>query len=105
MSRKANASDSELEKFDEAQRQISAKIAELEGLPEQLELEIREQERTMPPPEALLDREREREFAERAARGQIRNERRTQGQSLLLMLMLLIATAAMVSWMINLANK
>lgn len=103
--RKSRAVDPDLEPLDLAQRELDAKIAALEALPEQLELEIREQERTMPPPEDLEDRRRQRDFEEKAARGQIRNERRTQGRSLFLMLLLLAATAAMVAWVITLSQK
>ncbi|MEP4076394.1 hypothetical protein [Haloferula sp.] len=104
-SRKTRDADPELEPFDEAQRDLDAKIAALKALPEQLELEMREQERTMPPPEDLEDRERQRIFEEKAARGQVRNERRTQGRSLLLMFLLLAATASMVAWVITLTQK
>lgn len=85
-------------------RQIEEKIAELEAVPKQLELEIRESESTMPPPDDIAERERQRHFEEQAARGQVRNERRTQGRSLLLMFLLLAAIAAMVSWILRLAN-
>jgi len=102
--RKSRGGDPELASLDEAQRELDAKIAELAALPEQLELEIREQERTLPPPEDLEERRRQRDFEERAARGQIRNERRTQGRSLLLLFLLLAATAAMIAWVVKLAG-
>lgn len=104
-SRKAKDTDPELEPLDEAQRELDAKIAALKALPQQLELEMIEQESTMPPPEDLEDRKRVRDFEEKAARGQIRNERRTQGRSLLLMFLLLAATAAMVAWVITLTQR
>lgn len=104
-SRKSRDIDPELEPLDEAQRDLDAKIAALKALPQQLELEMLEQERTMPPPEDLEDRKRVRDFEEKAARGQIRNERRTQGRSLLLMFLLLAATAAMIAWVITLAQR
>lgn len=103
--RKNRSVDPDLEPLDEAQRNLDARIAELEALPEQLELEMLEQERTMPPPEDLEDRRRQRDFEEKAARGQIRNERRTQGRSLFLMFLLLAATAAMIAWVIALAQR
>lgn len=103
--RKSRGGDPELEPIDQAQRELDAKIAALESLPKQLELEMLEQERTMPPPEDLEDRRRQRDFEEKAARGQVRNERRTQGRSLMLMFLLLAATAAMVAWVIALAQK
>lgn len=103
--RKARDADPELEPLDEAQRDLDVRIAALEALPQQLELEMIEQERTMPPPEDLEDRKRQRDFEEKAARGQVRNERRTQGRSLFLMFLLLAATAAMIAWVITLSQK
>lgn len=103
--RKPRSGDSELEPLDEAQREIDARIEALKALPQQLELEMKEEARTMPPPEDLVDRQRQREFEEKAARGQIRNERRTQGRSLFLMFLLLAATAAMIAWVITLAQQ
>ncbi|MFC7336789.1 hypothetical protein ACFQY0_06345 [Haloferula chungangensis] len=105
MTKSRKTKDIETDPLDEAQRELDAKIAALKALPQQLELEMIEQERTMPPPEDLEDRKRVRDFEEKAARGQIRNERRTQGRSLLLMFLLLAATAAMVAWVITLAQK
>ena len=104
-SRKPRDADPDLEPLDQAQRDLDAKIAALKALPQQLELEMQEQDRTLPPPEDLEDRRRQRDFEEKAARGQIRNERRTQGRSLLLMLLLLAATAAMVAWVITLTQR
>ncbi|MEM1083727.1 MAG: hypothetical protein AAGI48_06355 [Verrucomicrobiota bacterium] len=103
--RKSRPAGSETDSFDEAQREIDTRIEKLKALPQQLELEMQEQERTMPPPEDLEDRRRQRDFEEKAARGQIRNERRTQGRSLFLMFLLLGATAAMVAWVITLAQR
>ncbi len=95
----------EVDEFDEAQRALEEKIAELQNLPRQLELEMIEAETTMPPPDDIIDRQRQRAFEERAARGEIRNERRTQGRSLLLMFLMLAATLAVVSWVVTLANR
>lgn len=105
MTKSRKARDIDLDPLDEAQRDLDAKIAALKALPQQLELEMIEQERTMPPPEDLEDRKRVRDFEEKAARGQIRNERRTQGRSLIMMFLLLAATAAMVAWVITLSQR
>lgn len=102
--RKHDADEGEVEEIDLARRQLEEQIAELEALPKQLELEMLEQESTLPPPDTVADRARQRRFEEQAARGQIRNERRTQGRSLLLLFLLLGATAAMISWIVSLAN-
>lgn len=94
-----------VDEIEEARRALEEKIAALEQLPKQLEMEMLEADRTMPPPDDIVDRQRQRDFEEKAARGQIRNERRTQGRSLLLMFLLLSATAAVISWIVTLANQ
>ena len=103
-SRKRTARPEELDELDVRRRELDEKIAELESVPEQLELEMMESERTLPPPDDLAERQRVAYFEEQAARGQVRNERRTQGRSLLLMFLLLTATTAMVFWIVRLAN-
>jgi predicted nucleic acid-binding protein len=90
--------------YERQRRDLEEKIAELQNVPEQLELEMRESDQTLPPLEDLAERERQRHFEEQAARGQIRNERRTQGRSVALMILLLAATAAVTSWIIQLAH-
>lgn len=97
--------DDELDQLNDASRELDQRIAELEALPNQLELELIERESTIPPPDDILDRDRHRRFEEQAARGEIRNERRAQGRSLLLMALLLAATGALISWMIQLAGS
>ncbi len=97
--------DEQLDQLADASRELEEKIAELEALPSQLELELIERETTIPPPDDLVDRDRHRRFEEQAARGEIRNERRAQGRSLLLMFLMLGAIAAIVSWVIELAGR
>lgn len=97
--------NSDVDEFDEAQRALEEKIAELQELPKQLELEMIEAETTMPPPDDIVDRQRQRDFEARAARGEIRNERRTQGRSLLLMFLMLGATLAVITWIFTLASQ
>ncbi|BCX46243.1 hypothetical protein HAHE_01510 [Haloferula helveola] len=97
--------DEAVDEIELARRELEEKIAALEQLPAQLEMEMIESETTMPPPDDIVDRQRQRDFEEKAARGQIRNERRTQGRSLLLMFLLLAATAAMISWIVTLSGQ
>lgn len=98
-------SPDELDQLADASRELDEKIAELEALPSQLEMELLERESTIPPPDDLIERDRHRRFEEQAARGEIRNERRTQGRSLLLMFLMLGALAAVILWIIELANR
>ena len=86
-------SDRDLDALQRAEADIEARIAELESLPERMKREREELDRTLPPPD---------DFEERASRGKIRNERKTQRRSLLLLLLLLAATASLIVWGLSL---
>ena len=102
--RKSPKADEDLDQLELERRQLDERIAQLQKLPKQLELELAEQQTTLPPPDTLGDRERRKRFEEQAARGEIRNERRAQGRSLLMLFLLLSATTAMILWIVALAN-
>jgi len=105
MPRSKQDDDQGLDEILKAQEDLDAKIAAAAAVPEQLELKMREKETTIPAPDDLAERERQRRFEDQATRGQVRNERRTQGRSLLLLLLLLLATAAMISWIVTLSGR
>jgi ferric-dicitrate binding protein FerR (iron transport regulator) len=92
----------ELKALEERKRALEEQIQNASAQPEKILREAQELASTLPPPDDLADRRRLREFEEKASRTQIRNERRTQGKSLLLLVLLLIATAWLVSWVITL---
>ncbi|QJE95090.1 hypothetical protein [Luteolibacter luteus] len=92
----------ELRALEERKRALEEQIQSVSAQPEKILREAQEQMATLPPPDDLADRRRLREFEEKASRTQIRNERRTQGKSLLLLVLLLTATAFLVSWVIKL---
>jgi len=92
----------ELRALEEEERKLREKIQDASSVPEKILREAEEQAATLPPPDDLADRRRLREFEEKASRTQIRNERRTQGKSLLLLVLLLAATAMLVSWVLKL---
>ncbi len=94
----------DLARLEEEEREIARRIAEVEALPDRLRREAEERAATLPPPDDLADRKRRRDFETKASRGQVRNERRAQGRSLLLTLLLLAAIAALVFWVLQLAN-
>jgi hypothetical protein len=105
MARSSNNDDPGLSDILKAQQELEDKIAAAQAIPEQLELEIREKESTIPAPDDLVERERAKRFEEQATRGQVRNERRTQGKSLILLFLLLLATAALILWIVKLAGQ
>lgn len=92
----------ELRALEERKRALEEQIQNASAQPEKILREAQEQAATLPPPDDLADRRRLREFEEKASRTQIRNERRTQGRSLLLLVLLLAATGALISWVIQL---
>jgi ferric-dicitrate binding protein FerR (iron transport regulator) len=91
----------ELRALEEEERKLRERIQNASAAPEKILREAEEQAATLPPPDDLADRRRLREFEEKASRTQIRNERRTQGKSLLLLVLLLVATAMLVSWVVK----
>ena len=105
MPRSTKKDDSGLDEILKAEQELEAKIAAAAAVPEQLELEMREKESTIPAPDDLAERERQRRIEDQATRGEVRNERRTQGRSLFLLFLLLLATAAMISWIVKLAGQ
>lgn len=92
----------ELRVLEERKRALEAQIQSISAEPEKILREAQEQADTLPPPDDLADRRRLREFEDVMSRKQIRNERRTQGRSLLLLLLLLTATALLASWVVKL---
>lgn len=92
----------ELKALEERKRALEEQIQNASAQPEKILREAQEQAATLPPPDDLADRRRLREFEEKASRTQIRNERRTQGRSLLLLVLLLAATGSLICWVIKL---
>lgn len=94
--------DQDLDALQRAEADLDARIAELSSLPERMQRQREELAATLPPPDDFEDRERQRLFEERASRGKIRNERKTQRRSLLLLVLLLIATGSLIAWGLSL---
>ena len=92
----------ELDALKEMERRLEEEIRSASAEPEKILREAQEQAVTLPPPDDLADRHRLRKFEQVASRGQVRNERRTQGRSLLLLFLLLAATAMLAAWVIKL---
>lgn len=82
---------------------LREKMQELESFveeaPQLAKEQFDEQYATMPPPDELEDRRRERMFMARTlSRNEVRNERRYQAQSGVMIFLLLLATAALLAW-------
>jgi len=97
-----------LEELERKYADIEERARECEDFlreaPGRIAAEHAERAATMPPPDDLVDRRRERRFYELASRGELRNERRAQAGSSLLFLLLIIATSALAMWVLQLAT-
>jgi hypothetical protein len=97
--------EAELARLEAEERELARRIAEISALPDQLRREAEERAVTLPPPDDLADRRRQREFDAKASRGQVRNERRAQGRSLILTIFLIASVVALVAWVLKLAEN
>jgi hypothetical protein len=91
--------DPELEKLRAQEQELARQIEELKKAPEKIQREREERAATLPPLDDLADRQRRRDFEEKASRGQVRNERRAQRSSLFLTFLLIAAVALLASWL------
>lgn len=91
----------ELKALEERKRALEEQIQNISAEPEKILREAQEQAATLPPPDDLADRRRLRDFEDVVSRRQVRNERRTQGRSLLLLFLLLTAAALLAAWVLK----
>lgn len=85
-------------------RQLQKCQQRLREEPERRAREQAERAVTMPPPDDLQDRDRERRFYAMATRRQLSNVRRSQAGSFLLFVLLVAATIALMTWMLRIAQ-
>ncbi len=78
--------------------QISELEEFIEGAPDRIRKEMQEQITTMPPPDDLQDRRRERKFYTQLSKGEIRNEHRYQTRSAFLFVLLVAAILSLSAW-------
>lgn len=97
--------EAELESIREQHKLLLQAEKKLADMPKRLRDEKLEQERTMPPLSGLDERERLNQYEQMlATRKQYRNVMRTQSVSILLLFMLLLATAAVIAWSLRLLH-
>lgn len=70
----------------------------IEDAPDRIRREMEEERTSMPAPDDLADRQREKVFYTNLSRGQVRNERRHQTQSAFLFILMATAIASLSSW-------
>ena len=90
------------EGFGRALKRAWAYVRRVSRKPDRIMRQIEEERATLPPTDDFRERERQREFEERATRGKVRNEHKSQRRSLMLMVLLALASACLVAWGIKL---
>lgn len=98
-------SSTNLDSLSAHERAIREQIAQLQEFllhgPERERQAMEEQMQTLPPPSDLVGRQREREFMEKLSRGELKNQRRRQATSGLLLALLILAIATLGLWIYN----
>ena len=69
--------------------------------PKRIAREQIERATTMPPPDDFQDRQREFRFYAALEKGQLRNQRRSQAASILLLVLLATSTLALILWVLR----
>jgi hypothetical protein len=96
--RKRLQEDPELSELRLTEQQLLLRQKECAEIPKKLALELRERECTMPPLPEIEERKQRREHEEIVSRNQVKNILRDQNRSLMLLFLLITATAALVWW-------
>lgn len=94
--------DLELNQLREAEQRLRLLQKECAEIPKKLAQEQKDRECTMPPLAELEDRIRMKAHDELVSRGEVTNILRDQSRSLVLLLLLVTATATLIWWGINL---
>ena len=95
--------EAELESIRELQKELLLQEKICADLPKKIARERMERERTMPPLQSLKEREQLNQYEQAlATRRQYRNVVKAQSTSVLLLFMVIIATAALSAWSLRL---
>ncbi len=86
------------QKEAELQNQIKHLQSFLEEAPEKIKQAQEEEFQTLPAPDEIAERRREKEFFDRLSRGELKNERRHQAKNGVLLVLLLIAITMVCLW-------
>lgn len=100
--RKPLQEDPELAQLRETEQQLLLREKECVEIPRKLAQELRERECTLPPLAEIEERKQRIQHEQIVSRGQVTNILRDQNRSVLLLLMLIVATGALIWWGIKL---
>jgi hypothetical protein len=90
--------DLELDELNENSAELDRRRRELAEAQRRIAEERAEQERTIPPLEEIQVRIQRRKHEETVSRGEITNIRRDQNRSLMMLFLLVAATASLIWW-------
>ena len=89
-------------------RALEKKLQQLESFieeaPERAQQDYEERFATLPPPDELEDRRRERAFHQKLSRRELRNERRYQAKSGFLIVLLFICAISLAAWAVKIGQ-
>lgn len=88
----------ELDDLLQKQQELQNRMREFERNQREIERTRAENEATIPPLMDLMEREKARQHEDLVSRGQVANVRRDQNQGLVLLFLLIAATAALIWW-------
>lgn len=94
----------ELHRIRETQELLERRQREYAETRRRIDHERKENESIMPPMEEIVDRTRRKRHEEIVSRGEIANIRRDQNRSLMMLVLLLAATATLVWWGLRLVQ-
>ncbi len=88
----------ELDQIRETEQHLAKRERESAEHRRRLAQQRSERETTMPPLEEVQDRKQRKQHEQIVSRGEVKNERRTQNYSMLLLVLLVAATCSLVWW-------
>lgn len=89
----------------ELQAQIDALQSFIQEAPEKLQQQQIDRMTTLPAPEELQQRRREKDLHERLTKGEVKNERRHQARSAILFILLVLALISLAGWILNVVQS
>lgn len=102
MPNKHTPTDPNLDHLTQQQAELQNKIREMQSFLEQAPAQHKQAEQdrmqTLPAPDEISERRREKEFFDRLSRGELKNELRHQAKNGVLLVLLVIAIVSMSLW-------
>ena len=94
--------ESEISSLKEREDEIQERIKQLEDFveygPERERLAEEDRLSTLPAPAEVKEKQREKQFLDKLSRGELKNEKRHQAKSGILIFLLIIATISVALW-------